>query len=283
MQRQLIKQGRNALTVTLPAKWLAAKKLHAGDSIHLDTSPRQITITANARPNILETTVDVRGLSQGLTNHILQGRYIEGYDRMLIQHDPNTDFSDLGAKFVGMVVESHHKGKTALSSAIKVPEEGFENILRRSSFLLLDQAECLVLVAQKKATSADVSAKERLLDYHINYCMRYVNKYTNVDHPHRYFLLCSTLESAGDYLSIMAQHIGTHAHLAQGVHRATKAYIKHLFAGDLPACYNAVRSLRSAITPDNFIGGLAYALAEQLNNFIGYLFEPSAPKAQLPS
>jgi len=46
MERKLVKQGRNALTVTLPAKWLKFRRLEAGDSVFFDEKDDGILISS---------------------------------------------------------------------------------------------------------------------------------------------------------------------------------------------------------------------------------------------
>ena len=44
MRRKLVKQGVNALTVTLPAKWIEKKGLKAGDEIDVVEEENKIEI-----------------------------------------------------------------------------------------------------------------------------------------------------------------------------------------------------------------------------------------------
>ncbi|MGV8169112.1 MAG: AbrB/MazE/SpoVT family DNA-binding domain-containing protein, partial [Candidatus Nanoarchaeia archaeon] len=59
MERKLVKQGQNALTVTLPAKWLKQKGLKAGGSVFLEVENNSVVVKSSVKSQKKEMTIDV--------------------------------------------------------------------------------------------------------------------------------------------------------------------------------------------------------------------------------
>jgi antitoxin component of MazEF toxin-antitoxin module len=60
MERKLVKQGRDALTLTLPAKWLKQKGLKQGDSVFIEQHDNFLKLNIGSRVKFTETTIDAR-------------------------------------------------------------------------------------------------------------------------------------------------------------------------------------------------------------------------------
>lgn len=273
MERKLVKQGRNALTVTLPAQWLKRHRLIAGDSIFVREGNAQLVLTTTPSAARREITIDVRTCERHMAYHLVLGKYIEGYDAITLLHHNLQLGPELLRQMLGMVMEEHGETRTVFRSIIAVPEENFHAVMRRAVHLLLQQARSVGAVAAGTATREQVKADEKLLDYNLLYCLRYLNKYSSTEHAYRYFLLCATIEAAGDQLSAIAKHIGKQQALAQVIGEGIASYSQLLFSNDLEKLYNALRKFRSSIGTRTFAEGLAFALAETLYNYIGYLVE----------
>jgi phosphate uptake regulator len=273
MERKLVKQGRNALTVTLPAAWVKEKGLKAGNSVDIMERNKEIVISTRLTTARKELTLDLRGCERSMMYHILQGKYIEGYDTIEFMHTNPKIAQEVVQSLLGMVIEEHKQTRTVYKSIVAVPEENFDAVFRRAAHILLQQVRTLERVANKKASLDDVKSEEKLLDYNLLYCLRYLNKYENREHAYKYFLLCSTIESVGDQITDIAARIGNRKELAKNVVKGVEEYIKYLFAKDFKKMYLSLRAFRNRLNQKTFVDGLAFSLAETLYNYIGYLAE----------
>ena len=273
MERKLVKQGRNALTVTLPAKWLKAKRLKAGDSVDVIEKNTELIIKTERAVAQKTVTLDLRDAERNMMFHIVRARYIEGYDTMILLHSNTKTVQDIAQGLIGVVLAEHSSSHSVLKSVIATPEDTFDALLRRAAHLLVEETNTLLSVAEKKATADDVRSVEHLLDTNLLYCMRYLNKYENIDHSYRYFLLCSTIEEAGDYIKTIAKHIGRNKKLAQLLAETIDEYIICLFTKNFRKAFSVLRTARGSIATGTFVDGLVYSLVESLYNFLGYLVD----------
>lgn len=273
MERKLVKQGRNALTVTLPAKWLQERGLQAGNSVFIEGRNRDLVISTALRAGKTAVVIDASQDERNIIWHKVHARYLEGYDEITIHHSNPKAVQEIADELIGMIIEEHTSTKTILRNLIVVPEENFDLVLRRAGFQLLQVAKTLEQAAAGQANVDDVKAQERLLDSNILYCIRYLNKYETTKHAYRYFLICATMEEAGDAIKNISHHIGKDAALAKLIVDGIAQYNTFLFKQDFRKLYGALRASRSQIRQKTFAQGLAFALFETLYNFIGYVVE----------
>jgi hypothetical protein len=179
----------------------------------------------------------------------------------------------MGPAFLGMIIEEHSAKKLVLKSIIAVPEESFGMVFRRAGHILLEQARVLEQYSQKKADLSQLEAEERMLNQNILYCMRYLNKYESKDSSYSYFLLCSALENTGDQLMQISKVVGKGSSLPSRLVRVIEAYTSAVFTSDFKKAFTAIRSFRDSLTKKSFAEGLAFSLAEDLYNYLGYLVE----------
>ena len=260
-----------ALTITLPSKWLQARNLQNGDVLHIKEHNNKLIITSLPSSQKLETNLDIRDMDRSMVFHAVYGKYIEGYDIINIIHNNKRLIIDVSNTLIGVILEKNTENHAVIKSIISIPEENFNSILRRSSYIFLEQAKIVVEITEGKLTYEDIKAQEDLLNKSIIYCMRYLNKYENLEHAYKYFLLCSTFELAGDQLSEISKFIGKDKILAKTIFNLIDSYVKCLFSGDFKKIYSSLRQFRNSIKKESYNTGMAIALSENLYNHVGYL------------
>jgi phosphate uptake regulator len=87
MQRKLVKQGKGALTLSLPKKWLDSHNLEAGDEMNIDEETHSLTLSTTKKK---ATTKSINiTLEEGSFNSfrsILGGLYRGGYDQIKVTY-----------------------------------------------------------------------------------------------------------------------------------------------------------------------------------------------------
>lgn len=273
MERKLVKQGRDALTVTLPSKWLKDKGLKAGQEVNIAIEKNNLVISSTKQTTFRETTIDVRNEETSMIWHKLMSKYIDGFDKITILHS-NPEITQFASQRTpGMIIEEHTPTRTVLKTLISTPENNIDTIIRRLFHMFEQQVVLLEAFTRGAATEKEIKSQEKLLDVTILYCLRYINKYHMQLDSYKHFLLCATIESAADVVSLISKNIGKDEKLAKIILEGVQSYNKCFFKRDLHKAYFSLRAFRSSIPKKTFVHGLAFELAEILYNNLGYLME----------
>lgn len=272
MERKLVKQGRNALTITLPAAWIKEKGLGVGDVVDVQEHNNELLIRTPTQQKRREIEINAHNMDSSMILHSTLGAYIQGYDRITLINTTKHAIRHFKKEFIGMVLEEHTATKLVWGSVISIPQNTLESLIRRILHQLASMTEELERITQNKSSPADIKTQEQLLDSTIYFCQRYLNKYENRQHAYQYFLLLSTIEAAGDQLSHIAKFIENDKALGTLIHKNTQTYASAVANKDLPKLSRILKQFRDGIRTKTFAQGIAYAYAETLYNNIGYLF-----------
>lgn len=270
MERKLVKQGRDALTMTLPAKWLKQKGLKAGDSVFIEQHDTFLKLDTSTKVKFSETTIDAIEMVGTMSWHAIIARYIEGYDRIEIMHNDSKTIQRFCTHLIGMIIEEHSLKRTVIKTIISAPENNIDVLITRIMNMFLQLARILEDISLKKADATDLKIQEELLDHTIYYCMRYLNKYSVEDKAYRYFLLCYMIEEAGDILKNVAK-FSPSKKLAQLIRENIEKYVHNMSKGDFQKAYSELRAFRNTMEGKDFVNGIAFELAETLYNNLGYM------------
>lgn len=272
MERKLVKQGKNAMTITIPSKWVKKNNLENGDVVEIEEKENCIIINNKLnKKNVLECNIDLTDKEKSASYHIIMGKYIEGYDKLNIKHNNPNLIQQIGKMLIGFIIEEHNENKTIMSDIIKVPEENFEIIFKRTLQLLIQQARGLVKVTEKKITYDQLKTQEYLLDDNILYSLRYLNKHENEKDSYRKFLLCSTIEQCGDQITELGKTIGEDKILAESILKTIEKYVTGIITKDFDMLYNYLKNEKNKIPKKTFEEGIYYMIIENLYNYIGFL------------
>jgi len=80
-----------------------------------------------------------------LSHH--HGKYIQGYDEIILLHNAPKIAQEVVQSLLGMIIEQHCSTKTVYKSVIAVPEDNFEAVVKRATYLFLQQTITLVAIA----------------------------------------------------------------------------------------------------------------------------------------
>jgi phosphate uptake regulator len=87
MQRKLVKQGKGALTVSLPKKWIDANNLEAGDDVNIEEELHSITLsTTKKKPIMKSINISLEEGSYNSFRSLLGGLYRGGYDQIKVTY-----------------------------------------------------------------------------------------------------------------------------------------------------------------------------------------------------
>lgn len=260
MERKLVKQGVNTLTVTLPAKWVQKNNLLPGDVIQLTQEENKITITSNKEQK-------EKRIEKALPNneikyiwHNIIGHYIQGYDYIHFTYQA----SEFKYEHIlpGFLLEKQTRTEIILRSIVKQPEE--QDNLRRILHLFVEHAQ---LLEQGKSVQ-EIKEHESILDQQINYALRLLNKYNK--ERYQQFLILNTIELASDQLTLIGKHLQEKKR-AQELSNITKEFVTYFLKKDSKNLYTVLRSAKKENKKKDFVDGLIYTYIEILYDNIGFL------------
>jgi phosphate uptake regulator len=271
MQRKLVKQGQNATTTTLPAKWIKEQNLKPGDYVNITQEKDKLVINSEVVHKKLEVQINLENEEKSYIWHKLISKYIQGFDKLTITHNDASTIQEISNSFIGIIIEYHSDKKTVLKNIIEKPEDNIKQIIRRISHMLLEHASMLEKVVQKKSDHSDLKKYERLIDSNIMYSLRHINKYSTNQKEYKYFLICATFEEVADLISLISKHIKDNEKLAVKIKKIIEMYNKNIFSGNVKELYKKLREFRNSLKKESFLDGLCFQLAEVLYNNIGFL------------
>lgn len=272
MERKLVKQGRNALTITLPSEWIKMKNLTFKDVVTIKEEKGNLIVSTNKEKLISQTQIDVSKFTEKLVLNTLIGAYIKGYDKIVLLNP--TPFINEKANelyLLGMIIEEQTDKKIIFSNIISKPENNFEEIFKRSCILLVDLSRKLILLSQEKIKPEEIKKSERILDQNLFYCLRYINKYRTLEESHKLFLLIATIEQIADNISYLRKYINNNEILATKITKLIEIYVQGILIKDYNKISLGILEFRETIEQKNFAQGYAYSITDTMINYLGYL------------
>src|SRR3989344_9275411 len=95
MKRKLIKQGENALTVTIPKEWTQVRKLRAGDEVDFDVHDDCIIVHAQKEIHDKKTSIHFPASNSAVYIFFLANAYCKGFDEVEITFDEQKQLAEI--------------------------------------------------------------------------------------------------------------------------------------------------------------------------------------------
>lgn len=207
MKRKLVKQGKRALTITIPSSWVKNNDLKPGDEIDIFETQESLTISLENKQSLKEINVDISGLLPRMADRFMARSYQKGYDKITINYDdPNLMLAIKNKipELMGFEILNIHKGKIEVNVISSQLNLNFDTMLRRAFLILLDMAK----TCHDAWKSGDKQALQNIFyqDFDVNrftyFCLRELNKGQKLSSFGRSILyyLIESLEDLGDEL-----------------------------------------------------------------------------------
>ncbi len=244
MKRRIIKQGHNALTITLPTDWAKKLNLKAGDEIDLIEKQDQLVVGAKENNKPKSCTIDIENVPVPMLWRFICGAYRAGYDEIKIVFNPNKQYKDayhyyttqfdyakLGEKiskrpplvmlqslvdrFVGIEIIETGENFCIVREMGEVTTKEFDNSLRRIFLVIMQVSDRIIETIKKdevgrKDLCKEIHTIDLNIDRFVDYCCRMLNKLNNSFPDHKKSILFSTLfllELLGDEFKYIGKHI----------------------------------------------------------------------------
>ncbi len=198
MQRKVIRQGHNTLTITLPSKWVQKNSVKAGDEISIEEKGMGLVIGSHNGKSIEWVEIDISDLDSQSLRRQIRSAYKLGYDEVKVNfsNDQTIEFkSNVPQKtleaiykeesmLVGMEIIEQGKQYCLLKDVSNSTMNDPSPILRRV-FLLLDDSFQDLLRSIKnfdEGTLRTLDNKHDTVTKFITYYHRLLNKQGHSDY-----------------------------------------------------------------------------------------------------
>jgi phosphate uptake regulator len=215
MKRKLIKQGKNALTITLPAKWVEKNNLKGGDKINLeienDTKINIITHPINQKNKSVNIQISSK---ESFMERTIFYNYILGYDTIKLEYN-NIEIIEKIEKvckeLIGFEIISQTPNISILKNISIENKDQFDIIFRRFFLIVKLQSETLVDYCNQKDKKLLklIISNELLSNKYSYYLRRLLIKLKPFDVPqsHNLFVYLWALEQISDSYRNIAKNI----------------------------------------------------------------------------
>lgn len=264
MERKLVKQGQNALTVTLPAKWLQKKGLFAGDTVFISQKGAKLEISAKGSTEKIVEVIDFTNCTKSEMWHLFHASYMRGADEITVIHSTPKHIEEIVSAHIGFVITSHTRTKTIIKSIVTIPEDAIDAVIKRVLYMFKEHTNF------QNKNYTEIKAYEKLLDANIRYCIRYVAKYYEKSDSYKYFYMMMVIEEAADKISELAkQKISKNTQ--ELVKQMCSIYVDSVIRTDFSKAYAKLIPIRKTLPKKTYADGLVSELFESLYNNLGYL------------
>lgn len=211
MERKLVKQGNNALTITLPAGWLKKYKLKSGDAIEIEERGKSVAVTTKKEFGTEKADIDISNLGI-LTNRAISALYKRGCDEIrIIYKDPRTPekLHRVLNELVGFEIITQSSKECLVKEISKTSEEDFENILRRSFLLIKLMGQEIAQALRTNKTLEHIPSMDINVNKFANFCLRALNKkgYKDFKRTSSIYFIINQLEHLGDFYKELAMNL----------------------------------------------------------------------------
>ena len=182
MRRKLIRQGDNALTVTLPAKWIQSNGLKAGEEVEIEESSNNVVIQAKSKTEKRSAELKLTTESEQIIRSNLNVLYRVGFDRIKVYFSTpkhkNLVKSTVEARLLGFEIVEENANCLIVENVIEPSEEKQEVLLRRIFLIIKDSFERLENDIKNKDFSnlSFLVQNSKNVDRYANFCNRNISK-----------------------------------------------------------------------------------------------------------
>jgi phosphate uptake regulator len=103
MGRKLVKQGKDALTISLPRKWLNKYNLNAGDELELEEKDNHIILSSKKTEFKKRCNLNISNCSDKIIYTMLNALYIRGEDEIEIKYSSSFELSIIKRSLINLV------------------------------------------------------------------------------------------------------------------------------------------------------------------------------------
>ncbi|MBW2991240.1 hypothetical protein KY348_06070 [Candidatus Woesearchaeota archaeon] len=189
MERKLVKQGNNALTITLPKQWIDNKGLKPGSTVKIKETGTALTIDTSIKEK-KDIAVEITEHNKQDLKNILTHIYRRGFDTITINNIDKElleEAKEVTTKLLlGFEITQHTNKKCRIENISEPTEEKYEVMIRRI-FLIIKETQKIIntdFKNNKFTNMKEIQGYRDQQDKFILFCRRILTKEKfNIENP----------------------------------------------------------------------------------------------------
>jgi len=271
MKRKLIRQGKNALTITLPAKWIDKKGLAAGDEVEISENNDIIQISSSDNSNKKTTVVFNSENYEKVLRIGLLSLYKLGIDEVqVLSQNPkmlNIIQQQIDKQLLGYEIISQSHNSCVIKAITEIKEENFDDLIKRLFSIIYNFSESIYDGLKEKDSEILENAYhlDRTVNKTANYISRLILKTGLKNNQNSYYYMVSRqLEDLADHYRDFGLHFSKNTINISNEELAMLFDANKIFE-DIRLCYFAF-SYKKYETLSNDLKSLRERINQFLNN-----------------
>src|SRR3989338_4014902 len=182
MKRKLVKQGNNALTVSLPSDWSKLNRLAAGDEVDVEIVGKNVIIGSSLKAVEKLGEVDLSG-KDPMVKRILGAMYKSGYDQIIARFSTAKEYETaqevVREEFIGFEIVHHEKNSLTIRRVSQLEVEEFDTMIRMMFLIIKSMGEDIVEAQKNKDKEfyKMIYLRDKDVNKIADFCRRVINKY----------------------------------------------------------------------------------------------------------
>jgi len=216
MKRKLVKQGDNALTMTLPAVWTKKFTLKPGDEVDVNEVKDKLQVSAKKEVVLEKGTIDTKEIGEYDKNY-LSTMYHLGFDEIEVFFDNDETLTmikeRLAEQCIGFEIVDQSEGRIVVKSlSPSVADEEYDRIQRKLFLMLLTMGEDMLDAIKKGELKRlkQIRLMEGLNNKFTGFCQRILSKHGlpgNLNRTPSAYILIKDLERLADQFKYMCDFL----------------------------------------------------------------------------
>ena len=208
MGRKLVKQGKDALTVSVPRKFINKFGLKQGDELEVTQKDNSIIYSSKNQLDVSISYLDISDLSQAVIFNFLTSLFIRGDDEIHIKFKNSSELE--GVKkvlnyLVGFILVSEKKDSCVIKDMSKGVSGDLDALIKRIFIMINDYISDSINEINSSSNNnyssfEVIQSRDGDINRIVSVSLRSLNKELGFgkDNTHIYFNLISLLEQIGD-------------------------------------------------------------------------------------
>ncbi len=273
MERKLVLQGKQTLTVAIPIEWARKNNLDNKSSVQIKEEINKLIISTEKRTPHQSTELNITNNTRLEAMLQIESKYYQGYDEIKIKHNNLQLVREISQSLLGMIIEEYKDNYCVLKSIVETSHDDIKKIIRKTIFILEQQSKGLVKLAKKEINFSTLLTEEDLMDFNNMYAIRYLNKYEQNKEAHAFAIMASTFDMVSDLMGEIAKNIKKDVTRAEQINKIIRTYSKLLQKNKFKELNKFLLKEQRTIKKKTFLDGMIYSLIENLYNYLAYIVE----------
>lgn len=193
MKRKIIQQGHNALTVTLPAKWVKRYNVNPKDFLNMEEQGNALIVSTEEDHKISSSTeFDITGLNERAIDRVIRALYQKGADEIILKYkEKDTLDSTLKKKvpvfniiqnrlnhLINFEVIDQGEDFCKIHDVATSSSKEFYPMIRRAFLLLREMGNTMhkAILEDDKEALKSIQHKHDVISKFVIFCLRTLNK-----------------------------------------------------------------------------------------------------------